>query len=317
MVISVVIPSKNGLHHLKDCLPTVLAAAENIDDKINVIVVDDCSEDETYSKLPKLFPKVTCLHTVRGNNGVCSAKNVGIRAMDCDWVCNLDNDVFLELDFFNKLKKYMREDVFAITCCGYAAFPKISGVEEQNDGVKLFKWKRGFPRFTDNIKNDKLDLAREYESIGAQGAYLIVNRKWYDRLGGFDPIFNPYLLEETDFVYRGLKRGGKVIYASDTKARHKCGGTIQSKTNPFTKFLSKRNRIIFVWKNITDKKLLLSNLFWLLLSPSPKALFGCIKMLPQISKRRKEEREAVVVTDKMLLQRSKEIEESVINKKNI
>lgn len=314
MVISVVIPSKNGLHHLKECLPTVIKAAENTSDKVNIIVVDDCSDDNTYNELPKLFSDdVICLQTNRNINGCgcSSAKNLGVAAKSCDWVCLLDNDVFLELDFFNTLKKYMRDDVFAISCCGYAAYPKIPGNNEQNDGVKLFHWKRGFPRFTENIKNDKLDLSKEYECFGGQGAYLIVNRKWYDLLGGFCNLFNPYLLEETDFLYRGLKRGGKIIYASDTKPRHKCGGTIQSKIDPYTKFLSKRNRIIFVWKNIHDSKLLLSSLFWSIINPSPKALFACLKMLPEILKKRKIERRSIKVSDTDLLKRSKAIEESI------
>ncbi len=311
MVISVVIPSKNGLHHLKECLPTVIKAAENTSDKVNIIVVDDCSDDNTYNELPKLFPSIMCLRTTQENKGLCTARNTGINAKNCDWICNLDNDVFLESDFFNTLKKYMRDDIFAITCCGYTAYPKIPNTDEQNDGVKLFNWKRGFPRFTENIKNDKLDLNKEYESFGAQGAYLIVNRKWYDLLGGFDSILNPYMLDETDFVYRGLKRGGKIVYASDTKPRHKCGGTIQSKTSSFTKFLSKRNRFIFVWKNIHDSKLLMSSLFWTIINPAPKALFACLKMLPEILRKRKIERRAVKVSDIDLLKRSKDLEDSV------
>ena len=313
MVISVVIPSKNGLHHLKECLPTVIKAAKNTSDKVNIIVIDDCSDDNTYNELPKLFPSVICLKTTPENKGVCSAKNIGTTAKDCDWICNLDNDVFLEPNFFNTLKKYMREDVFAISCCGYAAYPKVPNTEEQNDGVKLFHWKRGFPRFTENIKNDKLNFNKEYECVGGQGAYLIVNRKWYDLLGGFCYLFNPYLLEETDFLYRGLKRGGKIIYAYDTKTRHKCGGTIQSKTSSFTKFLSKRNRIIFVWKNIHDYKLLLSSIFWTIINPAPKALIASLKMLPEILRKRKIERQAIKVSDADLLKRSKDIEESIKN----
>ena len=311
MVISVVIPSKNGLHHLKECLPTVIAAAKNSSDEVKIIVVDDCSDDNTYTELPKLFPEVICLRTTPENKGICSARNTGIRASNCDWVCNLDNDVFLEPDFFYTLKKYMREDVFAVSCCGYTAFPKVQGAYEQNDGVKVFHWKRGFPRFTENILNDKLDLNKEYECVGGQGAYFFVNRKWYDLLNGFDELYNPYMFDETDFLYRGLKRGGKIIYASDTKPRHKCGGTIQSKTNPFSKYLSKRNRIIFVWKNIHDNKLLLSNLFWNIINPAPKALFACLKMLPELLRKRKIERRALKVSDVELLKRSKDIEDSI------
>lgn len=312
MKISVVIPSKNGLHHLKDCLPTVIEAAKNSKDQIKIIVVDDYSDDNTYTELPKLFPNVKCLRTTEDDHGLCSARNLGTLSESCDWVCNIDNDVYLEPDFFNTLKKYMRNEIFAITCCGYTAFPRVPKAYEQLDGIKLLQWKRGNLRFTKNIKNDKLDLSKEYESFGAQGAYLILNRKWFDTLGGFDTLLNPYMLDESDIVYRGLKRGGKILYASDTKPRHKCGGTIQSKTSSKTKYLSNRNRILFTWKNIHDNKLLLSNIFWTLLNPTLyKPLFECIKMLPTILKARYLERKSIVVNDIELLKKSKNLEKNL------
>lgn len=312
MEISVVIPSKNGLHHLKECLPTVIEAAKNSNTPIDITVVDDCSTDDTQTEFPSLFPNVKYLRTIPGTNGVCSARNLGVSSTECDWICFLDNDVFLESEFFNKVSKYLRDDVFAVTCCGFAAYPKVPKTQEQNDGVKLFSWKRGFPRFTDNILNEKLDLNKEYECLGAQGAYFFVNRKWFDKLGGYDTILNPYLLEETDLIYRGLKRGGKIIYASNTTPRHKCGGTIQSTTNSYTKYLAKRNRIIFVWKNIHDNKLLFSSIFWSLIRPNFKAIYECVRLLPEILRKRRSERKFITVSDFELLKKSKAIANSIL-----
>lgn len=307
MKISVVIPSKNGLHHLKECLPTVIDAARKSTNPIDVTVVDDCSNDDTPKEFSALFPNVRYLRTSPDANGACIARNIGVQSTQCDWICFLDNDVFLEPEFFDKASKYLRDNVFAVTCCGYAAYPKVAGTKEQNDGVKLFSWQRGYPRFTGNIKNENLDSTQEYECFGAQGAYFFMNRKWFDELDGYDPILSPYLLEETDLVYRGMKRGGKIIYAFDTAPRHKCGGTIQSTTNPYTKYLSKRNRIIFVWKNIHDNKLLLSNIFWTILRPCPKAIYECIKLLPEILKKRCIERKLMKITDIELLKKSKQL----------
>ena len=307
MKISVVIPSKNGLHHLKECLPTVVEAVKNSINPVNITVVDDCSDDNTSAEFSSLFPTVKYLRTTPENNGACNARNIGVKATECDWICFLDNDVFLETEFFNTAIKYLRDDVFAVTCCGYTAYPAIKGIQEQNDGIKLFDWKRGYPRFTGNIKNERLDLSKEYECLGSQGAYFFMSRKWFDELGGFDELFSPYLLEETDLVYRGLKRGGKIIYANDTQPRHKCGGTIQSRTNPRTKYLSKRNRILFVWKNIHDNKLLLSNIFWTILHPCPKAIYECVKILPDILKKRRIEKKLIQISDIELLKKSNEI----------
>lgn len=299
MKLSVIIPSKNGLHHLKECLPSVLRAVHSSSLSIDVTVVDDNSSDGSLAALRMLFPSVQVLSNPL--QGACSARNWGVQHSQGEWICFLDNDVFLEETFFNTLATHLKEDVFCVSCAGYAAYPKQPGVEEQLDGIKVLNWKRGFPRFTGNIYNNELPQQDEYLCWGVQGAYFACNRKKFDDLGGFDTLFDPYLLEETDLAYRGLKRGWKITYAKDTHPHHKCGGTINSKQSPRTKYLSKRNRILFVWKNIQSKRLLFSHVLWLLLCPNFRAIYECWKMWPNIQQKRKEERSCAIYSDGELM----------------
>lgn len=297
MKVSVIIPSKNGFHHLQECLPTVLRAASLAPMEVQVIVVDDNSTDQTVDNISAMFPTIQVLQNP--NKGVCSARNFGVRNTSCDWICFLDNDVFLEETFFQTIQKYLNQKVFCITCADYAAYPIHPSKEEQLDGVKLLQWKRGFPRFTGNVYNDKLPSSSEYPSWGVQGACFLCNRSKFNMLGGFETLFDPYLLEETELVYRGLKRGWKIIYAPDTKPRHKCGGTINSKKSKRTRYLSKRNRILFIWKNIHSFRLLFFHFSWLFLRLSPRILLECCKLKATI--RRKEK---CMVSDLALLKES-------------
>ena len=303
MEIAVIIPSKNGITHLKECLPTVVKAASKAPFPVHITVVDDNSTDKTMEILSPLFPEVVFLRNSK--KGASSARNWGVKNTPCDWICFLDNDVFLDEHFFNTVQKYLKQDVFCVACAGYTAYPKVSGALEQNDGIKLLEWKRGLLRFTGNIYNKELPLQPEYLSWGVQGAYFFCNRNKFDRLCGFDEILGPYMLEETDMVYRGLKRGWKIVYAPDTKPLHKCGGTIDSKKNKYTQFLSKRNRVLFVWKNITSKSLFISHIFWLLLRPNFKVLKSIWKFLPDIRNRRAIEIKEQMLTDKELLKQAK------------
>lgn len=298
MKISVVIPSKNGLHHLKDCLPTVISAAKKSLHSVSIVVVDDNSTDQTLQIAPSLFPDITFLRNPK--KGACSARNFGVHNTSCDWICFLDNDVFLEEDFFNTAQKYLQKDVFCVTCAGYAAYPKNAEKWEQLDGIKILEWKRGFLRFTTNIFNDQLMPQSSYPSWGVQGAYFFCNRTEFDILKGFDELFEPYLLEESDLAYRGLKQGWKIVYAPDTKPRHKCGGTINSKKSKRTQYLSKRNRILFIWKNIHSFRLLFFHFSWLFLRLSPRILLECCKLKATI--RRKEK---CMVSDLALLKESR------------
>lgn len=269
--LTVVIPSKNGLHLLKECLPSVVHAANKAQNKVHIVVVDDNSEDNTLKIAPKLFPSVVFL--ANKGNGTCSARNMGAHAFTCDWLVFLDNDVQLEPSFFNTLSTYLREDIFCVSCAGYLASSK-----QQIDGIKLLEWKRGILRFTQNIFNTNLpDMSIPYPTLGIQGAYFACNRIQFDELGGFDELFEPYMLEETDLAYNGLKQGWKIIYAPNTKPLHKCGSTIQSKTNPYTQQLAKRNRILFVWKNIHSPLLLANHWGWVLIRFQFKAIWQAWK----------------------------------------
>lgn len=301
MQIDVVIASKNGFKHLKECLPTVVAAARNFRGTAQIIVVDDNSQDETLQMGPALFPAITFVKNPK--SGVCSARNFGARQSKGTWLCFLDNDVFLEPEFFNTAAKYLRSEAFCVACAGYKAAPAANGRLEPLDGVKLIYWKHGFPRFTQNIYNQNLPKQETYFSWGVQGAYFFCQRAHFEQLGGFDELFDPYMLEETDLAYRGLKRGWKIVYAPDTRPRHKCGGTIQSKTNPYTKFLSKRNRTLFVWKNVQDPLLRLSHALRFCLQ-GPRLWQSCLKKYPEIKIKARAERQARTERDAEILEQS-------------
>lgn len=305
MEISVVIPSKNGLHHLKECLPTVVTAAARSTVPVHIVVVDDNSTDGTLQQAPALFPGVIFIPNAA--SGACSARNNGVKTHPADWICFLDNDVFVEPDFFNTALPYLQSDVFCVTCAGYAAYPKQAGAWEALDGAKRIFWKRGFPRFTVNYfpAPDKTPK-KPYLSWGVQGAYFFCQTHYFNELQGFDELLEPYLLEETDLAYRGLKRGWKIVLAQNTKCRHKCGGTIASKTNRTTQFLSRRNRVIFVWKNIHDKQLLLSSLVCSVLRGEFRALWFAWKIRKSILAKRTHECSQAVRTDREILNACKE-----------
>lgn len=310
MKTSVIIPSKNGLHHLKECLPSVINAAQKAPFETEIIVIDDNSNDNTFEILPQIYSKIKVLKNPK--QGACSARNFAVKNSSGNWLLFIDNDVFLEEDFFFKTTKYLQDDIFCVACCGYLA----AEPNKQIDGIKLISWKRGYPRFTGNIYNENLKAGRIYQSFGVQGAYFFCKRSNFIVLNGFDEdLFDPYLLEETDLMYRGLKRGWKIIYAPDTYPLHKCGGTIQSKVNHKTKFLSTRNRIIFVWKNITSKRLLFLHFIWLILRPNFKVLKEVFKMRHIIKIKRSIEKANAIMTDEEIFKQNYKLIKEIKNEK--
>ena len=323
--ISVVIPTLNGENHLKDFLIKNLEIIkttlelENDFNKIEMIVINDNSNDKTINYLKKCKSKYNFLiFDTNPKQGAGSARNFGvslnnilINNEDINYLLFIDNDVLLEKDFFINSVKYLRNKPFCITCNGVNYFTK-----DKQDGSKLIEFKRGFFRFTKNVHIDEIKNINNLAipSFGAQDAYFFIKYDDFIELGGYDEIMDPYLLEETDLVYRGLKRGKNCIYAPDVTGYHKVGGTINSKVSEKTKILSKRNRNYFVWKNLHNKNLLKQHYLFLFLSifskVGLKGFIQSLKMYKYAKKFNKKEKEFIKVDDVNILRTSKDFERS-------
>jgi glycosyltransferase involved in cell wall biosynthesis len=87
MQISVIIPSYNRASTLPRALDSVRAQSKPA---YEIIVVDDGSQDETSSLLSRRYPDCRYLHQT--NQGVSSARNLGIAQARGEWIALLDSD---------------------------------------------------------------------------------------------------------------------------------------------------------------------------------------------------------------------------------
>lgn len=305
MDISVIIPSLNGRKYFDVFLSSVIKECENTEYKAEIIIVDDGSEDESIQYLESISSDI--LKPYRNTKkGACSARNYAVSKSSGKYLVFLDNDVVLEEGFFKKVVPLFNDDsIGAVACAGYQYDSK-----SQIDGIKLLKFKRGFFRFTKNILNDKLkDNEEKYYSFGVQGAYFACRRSVFDEVHGISELFEPYLLEETDLMYKILKHGYNIVYAKDTKPLHKWGGTIASKVSERTKYLSIRNRYLFNFIHLHSKALFLQfivlNFYRIFKSRDRKALKELYNMRKDIINERNREKLSSKRDDKKILFLSK------------
>lgn len=324
--ISIVIPSLNGENHLRDFLiknlEIIKATLENEKayNKIELIVINDNSSDNSLEYLKECQRDYDFLiFATNPKQGAGSARNQGVSISSLsssnqnslNYILFIDNDVLLDETFFTNAIKYLQAEPFCITCNGISYFTK-----QKQDGVKLLTFKRGFFRFTKNIyKNELANIENELNiaSFGAQGAYFFLKYEDFMELGGYDEFMDPYLLEESDLVYRGLKRGKSCIYAPDVTGYHKVGGTIASKVSTRTKILSKRNRNYFVWKNLHNSSLLLNHYLFLFLSIFSiigfRGFIASLKMYKKAKELNKKERAFIKLDDLEILEASRKFEQ--------
>ena len=90
-------------------------------------------------------------------------------------------------------------------------------------------------------------------SFFASGGASFYSRDKLLFLGGFDPIYRPFYVEDMDLSYRAWKCGWKCLMEPSATVYHETSSTILSFIKKRKiKFIGDRNRTIFLWLNITD-----------------------------------------------------------------
>jgi GT2 family glycosyltransferase len=302
--ITLILTNWNGKALLRECLPSVLKAVA-FDSKrdYQIMVVDDCSTDDSLVILEKEFSDVRRVKTPV-NLGFQRANNYGIEQTNSPLVMPMNNDIKLDEDaLFHLAEHFEKGDVFA-----------VSGKFFGFDGKTFLYGNRGGYFRNGHFYLYEKEPNDETQTLFACGGAFMVDRKRYLKLGGFDNLYHPLYYEEIDLSYRALKRGWEVCYEPKSIAYHKVQSTItkQEKKRRIG-LISARNNYLFVWKNISDTSLTLQFLFFIPLflirdlfkfkSRFWVAFFMALQRMPEALKSRKSEKTDSIFSDQEILRK--------------
>jgi GT2 family glycosyltransferase len=237
--VSIVIPNYNGKHLLKEYLPYAIDAIKNADTTYEIIVVDDCSTDDSVDFVEKTFPQVNLVanHQNRGFSYTC---NCGIEEAQYELIFLLNSDVKLTPDYFEHQWKYFSEpDTFGVMgriidmegdhIQDAARMPKFNGL----------KLKTGYFYYTDSL-DDRL------YTMYLSGANALIDAEKLKELGGFDEIFSPFYSEDMELSIRAWRLNWKCYYEHRSVCRHRLSATTKNyKTPQWVKRVYFRNRFYF------------------------------------------------------------------------
>lgn len=265
MNLSIVIPNFNGEALLENNLPKVIDAVAFYCgvDKTNaeIIIVDDCSTDESIGRVKKFISENTNnkidIRIVKNekNLGFSSTVNKGVKAARGDIVVLLNTDVSPAIDFLNPLLKHFDGPLMFAVGCVDKSYEKGKIVLR---GRGLGEWKKGFLIHRRGEPNSK-------NTLWVSGGSAAFRKSIWDTLGGLNELYNPFYWEDIDISYRALKSGYKIVFEPDSVVVHEHEkGSIKKKYNAmYIKIISYRNQFIFAWENATDIDLQLKHFLWL------------------------------------------------------
>ena len=300
--ITLVITNWNGRELLRECLPSVLkAVAYDTHHNYEILVIDDCSSDDSLEILAKEFPTVRAEKTPK-NLGFQGANNYAVELAQSTIVMPMNNDIKLEEKSLALLAKHFDEsDVFAVSGKFYD-FDETTFLYGNRGGY----FQNGHFFLYEKSPDDTS------QTLFACGGAFMVDRDRYLELGGFDLLYHPLYYEEIDLSYRALKRGWEVRYEPESIAYHKVQSTItRQKKRRQIGWISARNNYLFVWKNILDSGMTRSFMLYIslfLLRDLFKgkfrfwiAFFMALKRLPIALKKRRQEKSCDTLSDQKIL----------------
>lgn len=226
-LVSVIVPIYGNIEYTLRCLASI--ASNQPQAAFEVIVVDDCSPDNSF----EVLTKVQGIRLLRNeqNQGFIRSCNIGAKTAKGQYLYFLNNDTEVTPGWLDEL------------LCTFAEFPgtgfagsKLIYPDGRLQEAGGIIWQDGsawnFGRFQDP-RFPVYNYAREVDYCS--GASIMVPKSLFDELGGFDEHYLPAYCEDSDLALKIRDKGYRVIYQPLSTVIHYEGITSGTDTTQDTK----------------------------------------------------------------------------------
>ena len=202
--VSIIIPVYNQVHYTYACLVSILENTGEFD--YEIIIADDVSTDAT-KEIDKF---VTGLVIARNesNQGFLRNCNNAAKKARGEYIFFLNNDTTVQKDWLPPLIRLLESDKSIGMVGSKLIYP--DGRLQEAGGII---WSDGsgwnYGRCDDPNKPD-YNYVRDVDYIS--GAAIMLSRKLWEDIGGFDERYAPAYCEDSDLAFEVRKRGLRVVY---------------------------------------------------------------------------------------------------------
>ncbi len=195
-MISVIIPAFNCEKTIQQTIQSILT--QKTKKKFELIIVDDCSTDNTIKKIKK-FNKIKLIQQKK-NSGPAKARNLGAKNAEGEIILFTDSDCIAKKNWIEEMLNPFEE-------------PEIAGVQ----GAYKTKQKALTAKFVQTEIEDRYDLMKKSmqkkNSIDFIGSYSAgYKKKVFLDFNGFNENFPSASGEDPELSYRMEKKGLKLVF---------------------------------------------------------------------------------------------------------
>jgi GT2 family glycosyltransferase len=183
-----------------------------------ILVVDNCSSDRSEEIITTKFPSIRWINNAE-NLGFGRANNIGASLAKGTYILLLNSDIVLQ----DNTLKVCVEHIHADKSIG------VLGCKLLNEDLTLQKSVYNYVGdYTGILKYnlilDCLIKVKPSSTKAVMGAFMLIPKKIFEEVNGFDPDFFMYA-EELDLCRRIKQKGYDIVYLDSVTATHRHGGS--------------------------------------------------------------------------------------------
>ncbi|WP_455035038.1 glycosyltransferase [Lachnoanaerobaculum gingivalis] len=202
--VSIIIPVYNQIHYTYACLVSILENTEGFD--YEIIIADDVSTDAT-KEIDKFVSGLVIARN-KSNQGFLKNCNNAAKKARGEYIFFLNNDTTVQKDWLPPLIRLLESDKSIGMVGSKLIYP--DGRLQEAGGII---WSDGsgwnYGRCDDPNKPE-YNYVRDVDYIS--GAAIMLSRKLWEEIGGFDERYAPAYCEDSDLAFEVRKRGLRVVY---------------------------------------------------------------------------------------------------------
>ncbi|MBI4811473.1 MAG: glycosyltransferase family 2 protein [Ignavibacteriales bacterium] len=277
--LSVIVVNWNTAEDLDNCLASFIALSDEL--TLEIIVVDNASEDQSVSMMRSEYPAVNLIVNQK-NIGFAAGVNQGIRSSKGKFLLILNPDIVASKNILRSLieifEKYPNAGALAPRLINNDGTTQSGYFRKYPSILQILFFYTMFAKFTEKSKF----LFRKYmeDSVSGQnsvievpqipGGCIMIRREVLNTAGYMDESYFLFF-EDVDWCYRLREHGWRLLMANTVSMTHLGGRSILKKDKEwiYGRFMLSLNQFIDkhspIWFRIVAKMITFCNSFSIML----------------------------------------------------
>lgn len=253
--VSIIIPVYNKIQYTLRCLNSIAQNSRDCSFPYEIIVIDDCSSDETG----KFLKKIKNLVYIRNdeNLGFLGSCNKAATQARGDYIVFLNNDTVVMWKWLSALYNTFKTERNVGLVGSQLLYP--SGKLQEAGGIiwpDASGWNFGKNQVPDDFQYSYL---RDVDYCS--GACIMIPKILWNKVGGFDELYSPAYYEDVDLAFKVRESGSRVLYQPSSRIIHfegiSCSKSIETGVKRYQvinkeKFLNKWAETIKTFANQSE-----------------------------------------------------------------